>query len=136
MRVQPKLSRMDGWINAGFIPPATFVAATVQFAVVPAAKRDRKLIARLASQGYGLHDPQVMGVGRPAAADQTRLLGDIFDVISIPDPAWLRMHQNTLVDPDRPRPRSGGFFLPIERLIGRFAVGSASQFQIVVMFKT
>ena len=48
MRLQPQRPGGNGRIDPDFQPPCGFVAATVDLAMVPAAKRDGELIADLA----------------------------------------------------------------------------------------
>ena len=90
MRFEPKRSRRAGWINISLLPPDRFVAGAMDFAVVPAAKRDRELIAHLTAQRPALDEANVVGVSRLAPADQTRMLSDKFNVLAIADPTRLR----------------------------------------------
>ena len=62
----------------------------MDFAVVPAAKRDRELIAHLTAQRPALDEANVVGVSRLAPADQTRMLSDKFNVLAIADLTRLR----------------------------------------------
>jgi hypothetical protein len=57
---------------------------------VPAAKRDRELIAHLTAQRSALDEANVVGVSRLAPADQTRMLSDKFNVLAIAYPTRLR----------------------------------------------
>ena len=66
--------------------------------MMASAQRDGELVADFAAERPALGEAQVMGIRRPAAADQARLLGHISDVISVPDPARLRKSQCALVD--------------------------------------
>ena len=73
------------------------------------AQRDRELIADFAAECRVLGEAQVMGVGRLAAADQTRLLGHISDVISVTNPARLGEGEGAFVD----RASIADRFLPV-----------------------
>ena len=82
-------------------PPRGFIAASVNLTVMPSAQRDNELITDLAAECPVLCETQVMGVRRPPAADQARLLGHVSDVISVPDPARLGEGEGAFVDPLR-----------------------------------
>ena len=90
MRFEPKRSRRSGRINIRLLPPDRFVAGAMDLAMVPAAKRDRELIAHLTAQRPALDEANVVGVSRLAPADQTRMLSDKFNVLAIADPTRLR----------------------------------------------
>src|SRR5262245_66575547 len=51
--------------------------------VMPATEWDRKLIADFAAERTGLRKSEVVGVRGLAAADETRLLHDIAQVLSV-----------------------------------------------------
>ncbi len=51
--------------------------------VMPATEGHRELITDLAAERTGLRKSEVMGVRRLAAADETRLLGDIAQVLPL-----------------------------------------------------
>ena len=89
MRLQPKRAGLDGRINAGLLPPIGLVPAAVHFAMMAPAQWDGEFVADLAPEGRMLRKSQVMGVGRPSAANQARLLGNRFDVIAVADPTRL-----------------------------------------------
>ena len=71
----------------------------MDLAVVSAAQRDRELVADLAPQGGVLRKPQMMSIRRLATTDETRLLGDVSNVVAVADPAWLRQGEGAFVDP-------------------------------------
>src|SRR5215813_6948080 len=52
-------------------------------AMMPAAERDRELIADLAAERAGLGKSEVVGVRGLAAAQQTGLLGDVAQVLPV-----------------------------------------------------
>jgi hypothetical protein len=88
MRFEPKRAGRDGRIKPGFLPPSGFVTTAMHLALVPSAQRHGELIADLAPECSGLGKAQMMRVRRAAAADKTRLFGDIADMLSIADAAW------------------------------------------------
>jgi hypothetical protein len=70
--------------------------------MVTAAELDGELVADLSTKRLGLGKALVMSVGRFAAADETWLSGDEFDVRAISHTAWLGERKPALVD--RPDP--------------------------------
>ena len=62
----------------------------MHLAMMTAAERDREFIADFSAQSRGLCKTEVMGIGGAAAANQTRLLGDRFDVVPIANATWRR----------------------------------------------
>ncbi len=81
MRLQPKRAGLDGRINAGLLPPIGLVPAAVHFTMMTSAQRHGEFVADFASEGGVLRKPQVMGVARPPAANQAKLLRNRFDVL-------------------------------------------------------
>ena len=88
-------------------------------------ERYREFIARLAAERAGLHELQVMRIGRFAVAQETGLLGDGQKVLLVPVAAWGAQCEHALVDP------SG--LMPIgaaghgERFCTRRCIGSCSR---------
>jgi hypothetical protein len=74
-------------VDAGRLPPCLLVAGAVHRPVVPAAERHREFIARFAAERARLHEPQVVRVGRLAAADEACLLGDLAKMLAVAVPA-------------------------------------------------
>jgi len=70
----------------------------MRLAVVTAAERDHELVADLAAERAWLCEPQVMGVGGFAAADQTGLGGDEPKVLPVAVAPRLGDRQYALVD--------------------------------------
>jgi putative protein kinase ArgK-like GTPase of G3E family len=70
----------------------------VELAMMPAAQRDGELIADLAPKCTTLREAKVVGITGPPAAEKTRLLSHMPDVLAIPHPARLRERQGALVD--------------------------------------
>jgi hypothetical protein len=85
----PQSACGDGRFDRDLAPPHRFVAAAVQFAMMPAAQRDGELIANLAAKRAALGEAKVIGVAGCPAADKTRLLGTVSDVLAITNPAGL-----------------------------------------------
>ena len=66
--------------------------------MMPATERDRELIADLAAERTGLGKSEVVGVGGPAAAHETCLLGDVAKVLPVAIPTRGSDRENALVD--------------------------------------
>jgi hypothetical protein len=62
MRLQPQRAGGNGRIDPNFPPPCSFVAATVDLAMVSATERDGELIADLATECPPLSEPQMVRV--------------------------------------------------------------------------
>jgi hypothetical protein len=73
MRLFPKASCDFQGIDPLAFPPRAFIAGLVQLPVMSAAKRDCELITHLETNCPRLRKPQVMGIGRLPAADDTGL---------------------------------------------------------------
>jgi len=74
------------WIDIEHLPPCLFVTRLMELPVVSAAERDRKLVAHLQTDCFGLCKPDVMWIGWPPFADQARLRRDEFQVRFITKP--------------------------------------------------
>src|SRR5262249_49132941 len=70
-------------VNAGLPPPCALVAGAVHRSMMPAAEWDRELIADLAAERTWLGKSEVVGIRWLAAAQETRLLGDITKVLPV-----------------------------------------------------
>ena len=66
--------------------------------MMPSTEWDRELIADLAAERPGLREPEVVGIRGLAAAQKTRLLGDIAKVLPVAIAPRRGDGQNTLVD--------------------------------------
>jgi len=86
------------WLNADLCPPCCFVAISMNFAVMPAAQRDRELITHPASEGSALRKSEVVRIGRLPTANQTGMSCDEFHMLSIADSTWLRMGRTAFFD--------------------------------------
>ncbi len=70
-------------LDAGLFPPCAFVAGAVQRSMMTSAERNGKFITDFAAEGTRLAESKVVGIGRLAAADETRLLADIAKVVPV-----------------------------------------------------
>ena len=66
--------------------------------MMSSTERDSELIADLAAECRRLRKAQMVGIGRAAAADQTRLLGNRFDMLPVANPTRRRQCQYAFVD--------------------------------------
>ena len=98
MLFEPKLAGRNRRIYPGAAPPVRFVAGTVDFAVVSAAKRDSEFIADFAAECSALRKSNMMRVGRQPTANQTWLQCDEFNVIPVADPSRLRQAERAFVN--------------------------------------
>ena len=69
MGLQPQRAGSDGRIDTGLFPPRGFIATAMDLAVVAPAQRHGELIAHFSPERAVLREPQMMGIGGPAAAD-------------------------------------------------------------------
>ena len=61
------------------------------------AERHREFVADLATECLGLREAQMVWIGGPATADQTRLLNHMPDMIAVTNPARFGEDKQTLV---------------------------------------
>ena len=66
--------------------------------MVPSAERDSELVTYLAAQRAGLGESKMVGVRGFAAAQQTRLLSDVAEVLPVAIATRGRDRENALVD--------------------------------------
>jgi hypothetical protein len=98
MRLEPKHSCCGRRINPDLRPPDRFITTAMDLAVMASAEWDREFITDLATEGKVLCEPQMVGVGRLATANQTSLLRHVSDVIPVTNPPWLREGEGAFVD--------------------------------------
>ena len=91
MRLQPKRTGSDSRLNASICPPCGFITRAMGLAMMAAAERHYELIADLAPESALLREAQMMGIRRPASADETGLVGHKPYVISVTNAARLRI---------------------------------------------
>ena|ERR1700733_1413574 len=98
VRLKPQFTGGVGRINPRSLPPRSFIAATVNLAMVPATQRHGELIADLAAQRTALRKAQVVGVAGLTATDQAGLLSDEADMIAIADAPRFGVSKDRFVD--------------------------------------
>src|SRR5215469_10656089 len=98
MALQPKRASRGGSIDTGLVPPRSFFTAAMHLAMMTTAERDRELIANLSAKSRGLGETEMMHIGGAATANQARLLGDRFHMLSVADPPDHRQPQNRFID--------------------------------------
>jgi hypothetical protein len=89
MHFQPQRAGRNGRIYPYLLPPRSFIAVPMNFAMMSAAQGHSEFIADLAPKRPALRKAQVMCIRGLATANQTRLLGHISDVLAISNPPWL-----------------------------------------------
>jgi len=95
---EPKRPGRNDRVNTGIAPPRGFIATPVHLAMVPAAERNRELVADLATECSALNKPEMMGVRRLSTANQARVLSDRSDVITVTHAAGFGPCQHALID--------------------------------------
>jgi hypothetical protein len=65
------------------VPPGTFVASPMKFAMMEPANRDGMSVADLSTHRTLLRKPDVVGIRRGSAANQTRLRGHKSQMVAI-----------------------------------------------------
>src|SRR4051794_187484 len=72
----PKFLCDREWIDIHVVPPGSLIAGMVQLPMVDAAEWHGELVTDLFAHRTRLRKTKVMGIGRRAIAEQTRLLAD------------------------------------------------------------
>jgi hypothetical protein len=98
MSLEPHRAGGSGRIDAGLLPPSGFIATAMDLTVMVPAQRHSELIAYFSPECAVLREPQMVGIGWHAAANQARLFGHEPDVVSVTKAARLGMDQLALVD--------------------------------------
>ena len=96
MRLCPKGNGHSQRLDTLLLPPGTFVAAPMEFAVMQPAKGDGEPIADLAPHRPLLGELDVMRIAWRAAADETRLRRHEFQVFTVTLPHWLADEKHRL----------------------------------------
>src|SRR5262245_25046963 len=96
--LSPELTGNLNGVDAGRLPPGLLVAGAMDRAVMRAAERDGKFVAGFAAERPRLQVAKMMRIGLFAAADETRLLGDITKVLAVTIAPRCRKHEPALVD--------------------------------------
>src|SRR6516165_10350539 len=96
--LSPELTGNLSGVDAGRLPPRLLVAGAMDRAVMRAAERDGEFVARFAAERPRLQVAKMMWIGLFAAADETRLLGDITKVLAVTIAPRCRKNERALVD--------------------------------------
>ena len=94
----PELTGDLNGIDAGRLPPRLLVAGAMDRAMMRAAERDGEFVARFAAERSRLQEAKMMRIGLLAAADETRLLGNIAKVLAVSIAPRCRNDEHALVD--------------------------------------
>ena len=94
----PELTGDFDGVDPGRRPPGLLVAGAMDRAMMRAAERDGEFIAGLAAERPRLQVAEMMRIGLFAAADETRLLGNIAKVLAVSIAPRCRNHEHALVD--------------------------------------
>ena len=89
-RAEPQDAGDNSRINLSLSPPCGFIAAAVNLAMVPPTQRHRELVTDLAPESRRLREAQMVSVRGVSPTDESGLLGNVPDVIAVPDAARLR----------------------------------------------
>src|SRR6516162_1974036 len=107
----PELAGNLDRVYAGLPPPIALVARAMHRTMMPTAERHRELIADLAAERTGLGKSEMVGIRGLAAAHETRLLGDVAQVLPVAIAPRGSDREDALVDALRltgVRPLGGG----------------------------
>jgi hypothetical protein len=96
--LSPELTGDLNGVDAGRLPPGLLVAGAMDGAVMRAAERDGEFVAGFAAERPWLQIAKMMRIGLFAAADETRLLGDITKVLAVTIAPRCRSNEHPLVD--------------------------------------
>src|SRR5262249_27057713 len=96
--LSPELTGDLNGVDAGRLPPGLLVAGAMDRAVMRAAERDGEFVAGFAAERPWLQIAKMMRIGLFAAADETRLLGDITKVLRVTIAPRCRSNEHPLVD--------------------------------------
>ena len=88
---------LDG-VDARRRPPGLLIAGAMDRAMMRAAERDGEFIAGFAAERPRLQVAKMMRIGLFAAADETRLLGNIAKVLAVSIAPRCRNDEHALVD--------------------------------------
>src|SRR4249919_3746164 len=94
----PELKGDFDGVDPGRRPPGPLVADAMDRAVMRAAERDGKFVAHFAAERPRLQVAKMMRIGVFAAADETRLLGNIAKVLGVSIAPRCRNHEHALIN--------------------------------------
>ena len=95
---QPECASRRCRIDVLTLPPCLLIAGTMQLAMMPPTHRDGELITDLSPHGATLRKAKVVWIRRPPPANETSLLSNQPEVLSVANPSWLRQCQGELID--------------------------------------
>ena len=98
VRFEPQRTSQGHGINTNLLPPRSFIAVPMDFAMMPSTQGHSEFITDLAAECPALGESQVMGIAGLATANQTRLSGHMSDVITVAHPARLWQCQHALIN--------------------------------------
>ena len=98
MTFQPECASRRCRIDVLALPPCRLIAGTMQLAMMSPTQRDGELIADLLSHGAALRKAKMVWIRRLPPANETSLLSNQPEVLSITNPPWLRQCQGRLID--------------------------------------
>ena len=81
--LSPELTGDPDGVDPGCLPPGLLIDGTMHRTVVRTAEWHGKFVAHFAAKRPRLHITKMMRIALLAAADQTRLLGDIAKVLAV-----------------------------------------------------
>jgi hypothetical protein len=104
MRFEPQGARHNGRIYSYLPPPSGFIATAMHLAMMSSTQGHSELIADLSAECPALRESQVVGITGLAAANETRLLGHMSNVLAVANPTRFRQCQHALIDRLRSQP--------------------------------
>jgi hypothetical protein len=81
------------------LPPSTFVAGTMNLAVVDPAQRSNEFVTHIKAERTPLHEPETVRIGRLSPTHEARLLGDEPEMLLVAIAMRLGDRKYALVDP-------------------------------------
>ena len=100
-RAAPQRASNANGVDASLVPPRALVAGAMNLAVVDAAERDHEFITHPPAQRSWLHEAEVVGIGMPSPANETRLFSNKPQMLFVAMASRLCNRNNALVDTDR-----------------------------------
>src|SRR6516225_2368098 len=96
--LSPELAGNLNGVDAGRLPPRLLVAGAMDGAVMRSAERAGEFVAGFAAERPRLQVAKMMRIGSFAAADETRLLGNITKVLPVTIAPRCRKDERALID--------------------------------------
>jgi hypothetical protein len=95
---QPERASRRCRIDVLTLPPCRLIAGTMQLAMMPPTQRDGELITDFSPHCAALGKAKVVWIRRLPPANETSLLRDQPEVLSVANPSRLRQRQGGLID--------------------------------------